>query len=119
MHGHTFEIVVVFQRKNLGDDGVVGLSRDLNKVVGSAYSDFAYKTINDLEPFDEINPTPEQLARYFFEWIQTALKCGAPKGLEVARVSVSTGDNLTATYWASAMSRKRLSVKPAKKPCTG
>lgn len=119
MHGHTFEVEVVFCRKNVDENGVVGLPRDLNKVVGSAYSDFAYKTINDLEPFDEMNPTPELLARYFFEWVQKALLCGGPKGLKVVCVSVSTGDELIATYRASAMTRKWPTSKAVKKPCIG
>ena len=67
VHGHRFKIVVYVEADFTGADGMVCdfalLKRMIDEVVVSRYD---HVLLNDVAPFDEIDPTAENLAREFF-----------------------------------------------------
>ena len=67
LHGHTWDVEVTVAASELDDIGIVYdfklLKEDLNSVL-DAY-DHAY--LNEVEPFTQISPTAENLARIIYE----------------------------------------------------
>lgn len=67
LHGHTWDVEVTVAATEVDEIGIVYdfklLKDDLNAVLG-AY-DHAY--VNEIEPFTEISPTAENLARVIYE----------------------------------------------------
>ena len=58
-----------------------------------------HKFINDLPPFDEVNPTAENMAKWFFEQMKTGLENGvAEVPARVKEVRVWETDRNIATY---------------------
>ncbi len=54
--------------------------------------------INDIEPFTTINPSAENLAKYFYDESNTRLKSVTSGRVRVKNVTVYETDTTTATY---------------------
>jgi len=51
--------------------------------------------LNDLEPFDKLNPSAENIAKYFFDVLEPPIR---NRGLQVQAVTVWETDTTSATY---------------------
>jgi len=58
-----------------------------------------HKMINDLEPFTVLNPTAENLAKYFFDECSRGLKQVTAGRVGVQQVTIWETDTSTATYY--------------------
>jgi len=56
-----------------------------------------HRFINDLEPFQSVNPSAENVAKYFYEEISKQLK-GMPPGAKVTDVVLWETDTSRAQY---------------------
>ena len=66
IHGHTWKVEVTFSGNELNDLGMLFDFREAKQLLIRVLSDFDHKLINDIPPFDSINPTAENLANYFY-----------------------------------------------------
>jgi 6-pyruvoyltetrahydropterin/6-carboxytetrahydropterin synthase len=66
IHGHNYRVKAVIQSKELDKMGMVMDLMDLQTKLNNITNDFDHKVINDIPPFDELNPTSENLARFIF-----------------------------------------------------
>ncbi|AXC15350.1 6-carboxytetrahydropterin synthase [Acidisarcina polymorpha] len=66
-HGHNYKVLVTLQGATLDHAGLLLDFKDLKHVMRPVVDRLDHQMINDLEPFTEINPSAENLARYFFE----------------------------------------------------
>jgi len=57
--------------------------------------------LNDLPPFDQLNPSAENLAKYFWEGLEPEVR---KQGLQVHSVTVWETDTTSATYRPSPQS---------------
>jgi 6-pyruvoyltetrahydropterin/6-carboxytetrahydropterin synthase len=60
-----------------------------------------HQMINDIEPFTVINPSAENLAKYFYDESNTRLKNVTNGRVRVKNVTVYETDTTTATYTES------------------
>jgi len=67
LHGHTWDVEVTVAGSHLDDVGIVYDFKDLKKDLGAVLDAYDHAYLNDVEPFDTINPTAENLARIIFE----------------------------------------------------
>jgi len=89
IHGHTWKVEVTFQAKELDSMGMVANPRDLMRVVNRLVSTFDHMRMNDIEPFDKLNPTPERISRFIYEGVEEHLR--SQERLSVKSVSVQEG----------------------------
>ncbi len=66
MHGHNYIVVLVLRSEYLDDIGFVRPFRDLDRFKQILDEKFDHRTLNDIPPFDETNPTTEMLACVLF-----------------------------------------------------
>jgi 6-pyruvoyltetrahydropterin/6-carboxytetrahydropterin synthase len=66
-HGHNYRVLVTLQGKELDDSGLLLDFKLLKQVMRPVVNYLDHQMINDLKPFDEINPSAENLARYFYQ----------------------------------------------------
>jgi len=96
LHGHTWDIDVVVRGGELDEIGIVydfkALKDDLARVLGPL--DHCY--LNEVPPFDVLNPTAENLARYVYEQLSERI----PTHVHVAEVSVWESPVARITYRA-------------------
>ncbi len=70
-HGHNYKVFVTLVGEQLDEAGLLLDFKLLKQVMRPLVDRLDHQMINDLPPFDaELNPSAENLARYFFE--QTA-----------------------------------------------
>ena len=55
--------------------------------------------INEIEPFTVINPSAENLAKYFYHESDVGLQRATNQRVRVKSVTVFETDTTTATYW--------------------
>ena len=91
LHGHRYVVQVALEMAEVGTKGMAYDFGDLKKLLRELTKRFDHQNLNDLPPFDEIESTAENQARYFFDEILKSLPPGLAKGLLYARVSESPG----------------------------
>jgi 6-pyruvoyltetrahydropterin/6-carboxytetrahydropterin synthase len=91
LHGHRYVVQVVLQAPEVGKSGMVVDFGDLKHHLRELAERLDHQNINDIPPFDEIESTAENQARYFFEEMQKRLPPEIAQGLLYARVSESPG----------------------------
>jgi 6-pyruvoyltetrahydropterin/6-carboxytetrahydropterin synthase len=67
-HGHNYKVFVTLVGEHLDEAGMLLDFKLLKQVMRPTVEYLDHKMINDLEPFvSEINPSAENLAKYFYE----------------------------------------------------
>ncbi len=73
-HGHNYRVRVTLAGDELDEAGLLLDFKLLRQVLRPTVEYLDHNIINDLEPFTTLNPSAENLARYFYE--QTAGQLG-------------------------------------------
>ena len=73
LHGHNWKVLVEVSAGELGENGLALDFKDLNDMAWKIIGKFDHQVINEVEPFDKVNPTAENLARYFYQEIKSTL----------------------------------------------
>jgi len=66
-HGHNYKVQVTLQGKELDEAGLLLDFKLLKQVLRPVVEYLDHQMINDLEPFTTLNPSAENLAKYFFD----------------------------------------------------
>lgn len=96
VHGHNYRVRVTVQGDQLDRAGLLVDFLDLNQLISGAVAYLDHRFINDLPPFDEINPSAENMARYFFDRLSDGLKNEVP--VRISEVRVWETDTTSAVY---------------------
>ncbi|WP_019021382.1 MULTISPECIES: 6-carboxytetrahydropterin synthase QueD [unclassified Thioalkalivibrio] len=95
MHGHNWKVEAEVEAETLDD---TGMAVDF-KVVKSAAREIAgqldHRYLNDVPPFDTVNPTAENIARWFFR--EMAERLNRP-GLRVSALTLWETDRACVRY---------------------
>lgn len=67
LHGHRYKVVVTVQATKLNDIGIAYDFTDLKKALGEILGRFDHTCLNDVPPFDRINPSAENVAARVWE----------------------------------------------------
>jgi 6-pyruvoyltetrahydropterin/6-carboxytetrahydropterin synthase len=71
-HGHNYRVLVTLAGEELDETGLLLDFKVLKTLLRPVVDYLDHQMINDLPPFTELNPSAENLARYFFQ--QTSLQ---------------------------------------------
>jgi 6-pyruvoyltetrahydropterin/6-carboxytetrahydropterin synthase len=93
VHGHNYRVQVGVEGPELDETGLLLDFAELKRRLRATSEYLDHQFINDLKPFDEINPSAENIAKFFCEEIQRDLKTAA-----IAYVRVWETDTSCATY---------------------
>ena len=66
MHGHNWKVEVEVSGNVLDNVGMVLDFKDIRNSTNDIVNKLDHRFLNDLEPFKEINPTAENIAKYIF-----------------------------------------------------
>lgn len=104
LHGHNYHVEMTVEGTKLSEDVelVVDFSI-LKKILNKACDNLDHKNINDFPPFDKINPSAENIARYLYTLIKSELKTHLKDiphcdTVQLYSISVSEKSKQTATY---------------------
>jgi 6-pyruvoyltetrahydropterin/6-carboxytetrahydropterin synthase len=98
-HGHNYKIRVTLQGRELDAAGLLLDFKDLKSVMKRTIERLDHQMMNDIEPFTVLNPSAENIAKYFYDQTNTELRDLTSGRVSVKDVTVFETDVTTATYY--------------------
>lgn len=99
VHGHNYRVEIVFSGQTLDDAGLLVDFVDIKRILRGSIAYLDHQFINDLPPFDVLNPSAENMAKYFHDEMVKGMKEGMAKvPVSVQSVRVWETDTCAATY---------------------
>jgi 6-pyruvoyltetrahydropterin/6-carboxytetrahydropterin synthase len=98
-HGHNYKVRVTLQGRELDHAGLLLDFKDLKTVMKPTIERLDHQMMNDIEPFKTLNPSAENLAKYFFDETNLRLKSATSGRVSVKVVTIWETDTTTATYF--------------------
>lgn len=97
LHGHNYKVRVVVSGKELDPTGLLYDFVHLKQTVQGVIRSLDHKYLNELAPFDKLNPSAENIARHIYD--QTAKRLEqTPNGAAIKSVTVWETETSAATY---------------------
>jgi len=94
LHGHNWKVDVVVGSERLNRLGLVMDFRDLKTALAEVLGRLDHEFLNEKPPFDTINPSTENIAK----WVCEQLSARMPEGVAVRSVTAWETDRCGATY---------------------
>jgi 6-pyruvoyltetrahydropterin/6-carboxytetrahydropterin synthase len=94
VHGHNYRVQVTLEGEELNPAGLLLDFADLKRLIRAVVARLDHQFLNDLGPFTTVNPSAENIARYFYDEVRSGL---AP-GPRIREVKVWETDITSATY---------------------
>ncbi|HLJ48267.1 MAG TPA: 6-carboxytetrahydropterin synthase QueD [Bryobacteraceae bacterium] len=96
VHGHNYRIEVKVQGEQLAPNGLLVDFVELKRSMRAVIEYLDHQFINDLEPFTKINPSAENIAKFFHDRMSADLQSDVP--VRIAEVKVWETDTSSAVY---------------------
>jgi 6-pyruvoyltetrahydropterin/6-carboxytetrahydropterin synthase len=96
VHGHNYRVRVTVQGSQLDATGLLVDFLEVNRLISGTVEYLDHRFINDLPPFDRLNPSAENIAKYFYEKVSEGLK--SEVAAQVSQVQVWETDVSSAVY---------------------
>jgi 6-pyruvoyltetrahydropterin/6-carboxytetrahydropterin synthase len=96
VHGHNYRCQVTLEGAELDQIGLLVDFVELKRVVHSVLDRMDHQWLNEFPPFDVLNPSAENMARYIYEQVSEGLKIR--EGVRVGLVRLWETDTANATY---------------------
>ncbi len=91
LHGHRYVVEVALRTREVGPKGMACDFTDLKALLKELAERFDHQNLNEIPPFDVLESTAENQARYFFDEMKKRLPPHLADGLLYARVMESPG----------------------------
>lgn len=91
VHGHRYEVVVTVRAGRLDDIGLACDFAVVKRHLRDALARFDHVCLNDVQPFDTMNPSSENIATTVYEELRS-------RGLSVSSVRVYESPDTYVTY---------------------
>ncbi|HKR25925.1 MAG TPA: 6-carboxytetrahydropterin synthase QueD [Acidobacteriaceae bacterium] len=98
-HGHNYKVRITLRGEALDHAGLLLDFRDLKQVMRPVIDRLDHQMINDIDPFTTINPSAENLAKYFYEETNRQLAEMTGGRVRVKDCTIYETDTTTATYY--------------------
>jgi len=97
LHGHNYKVRVVLAGEELDPAGLLYDFVHLKQVIQAVIRELDHKYLNELAPFDKVNPSVENIARHIHDRAAEQLH-KVPSGTAVASVTVWETETSAATF---------------------
>ena len=98
-HGHNYKVRVTLAGAALDEAGLLLDFKLLKQVMRPVIDRIDHQMLNDLEPFTRLNPSAENLARFFFDETNRQLLEMTAGRVTVKDCTIYETDTTTATYY--------------------
>ena len=86
VHGHNYRVRVTIEGEQLDATGLLVDFVEIKRLANTVIDKLDHQFINDVAPFDTINPSAENIAKYFYDEICSGLKTDTPARISEVRV---------------------------------
>ncbi len=99
VHGHNYRVRALIAGESLDAAGLLVDFVDLKQILRAIIEKLDHQFLNDVPPFDKLNPSAENMARYFHDEMSRGLNGTArANAVHVSEVKIWETDTATATY---------------------
>lgn len=95
LHGHNWQVEVSVESEVLDEIGMAIDFHEIKRQTKEIVKKLDHQYLNDIPPFDEINPTAENIAKYFFEEVGKLIN---NQDVHVCKVLIWETSRASATY---------------------
>jgi 6-pyruvoyltetrahydropterin/6-carboxytetrahydropterin synthase len=96
VHGHNYRCQVTLEGDELDSIGLLVDFVELKRVVHSVLDRMDHQWLNDFPPFDILNPSAENIARYIYREVKHGL--ATRDGVRIGLVKLWETDTASASY---------------------
>jgi 6-pyruvoyltetrahydropterin/6-carboxytetrahydropterin synthase len=96
VHGHNYRCQVTLEGRELDEIGLLVDFVELKRVVHGVLDRMDHQWLNEFPPFDVLNPSAENMARYIYQQVNEGIK--TREGVRVGLVRLWETDTAQATY---------------------
>ena len=96
LHGHNYKVQITLEGEKLNEAGLLMDFVELKRTLHATVERLDHEFLNDLPPFDVLNPSAENMAKYFYDEVSKALPPQA--GVRVTCVRLWETDTSIAAY---------------------
>jgi 6-pyruvoyltetrahydropterin/6-carboxytetrahydropterin synthase len=97
LHGHNYKVRVTLAGKELDSTGLLYDFVNLKQAMQSVIRSLDHVYLNEFPPFDKLNPSAENIAKYIYDEMARQLPKAA-NGATVSIITVWESDLTAATY---------------------
>jgi 6-pyruvoyltetrahydropterin/6-carboxytetrahydropterin synthase len=97
-HGHNYKVRVTLAGATLDKAGLLLDFKELKEVMKHIIGRLDHQMLNEIEPFIQLNPSAENLARYFYDQTNGRLQSLTGGRVAVKDVTIWETDTTTARY---------------------
>jgi 6-pyruvoyltetrahydropterin/6-carboxytetrahydropterin synthase len=100
VHGHNYRIQVTVEGEKLNRIGLLVDFVDLKRAVRQVSEKLDHQFINDVEPFTTLNPSAENIAKYFYDEVSKILNLNGfnEHPVRIGQITVWETDTSIAVY---------------------
>jgi 6-pyruvoyltetrahydropterin/6-carboxytetrahydropterin synthase len=98
-HGHNYKVRVTLAGSELDEAGLLLDFKLLKQVMRPVVDRIDHQMLNDLEPFTAMNPSAENIARYFYEQTHQQVAEMTHGRVRVKDCTIWETDTTSATYF--------------------
>ena len=95
-HGHNYKVRVTLEGPALDSIGLLADFTGIKNALREVIRGVDHKFLNDQAPFDAINPSAENIAKYFYDKVSVGLKNEVP--VRISAIQVWETDTSSAIY---------------------
>ena len=97
VHGHNWKVRVVIEGEKLDATGMLVDFLDVKNLMGEILDRMDHQFLNEIPPFDVINPSAENIAEYFYQQM-TGRLAETPVPVRIREVKIWETEIQSATY---------------------
>jgi 6-pyruvoyltetrahydropterin/6-carboxytetrahydropterin synthase len=97
VHGHNWKVRVVIEGEKLDATGMLVDFLDVKSFMGEILDRIDHQFLNEIPPFDSINPSAENIAEYFYQQM-TGKLAETPVPVRIREVKIWETEIQSATY---------------------
>jgi 6-pyruvoyltetrahydropterin/6-carboxytetrahydropterin synthase len=97
LHGHNYKVRVTLAGPQLDDVGLLYDFVHLKQVIQGVIRTLDHKYLNELKPFDVLNPSAENIAKHIYDEAAKQMH-QTPNGAGISSITVWESDVTAATY---------------------
>jgi 6-pyruvoyltetrahydropterin/6-carboxytetrahydropterin synthase len=99
LHGHNYKVRVTIESDSLDSAGLVVDFGEVKRLMDGVIDKLDHTYLNEVPPFDVLNPSAENIAKLFHDELAAGLASGERSvPVRVAAVKIWETDTSTATY---------------------
>lgn len=98
IHGHTWKVEVEVVTHELDALGMGIDTHELAAALATIVGELDHRLLNDVPPFDEVNPTAENVASLIYGRLARVLQASRGERVRMRAVTVRENDRSSVTY---------------------